>query len=166
MLKDRNRYPSLKCRSRRRRCSSRVRSCHAKTVAPGSACAVGKESPEQAITPAAAALCRRKSRRVLMALLRPVSVPRRELGIKRPEQAAIGLFLRRGLFPLTILAIASETGCIVYASFGAFQGVAMGQTGSDAEILPGRKTEALGIVIFALVTTVGVIILHGWLFGP
>jgi len=42
----------------------------------------------------------------------------------------------------------------------------MGQTGSDAEILPGRKTEALGIVIFALVTTVGVIILHGWLFGP
>jgi len=36
----------------------------------------------------------------------------------------------------------------------------------EAESLPARKKEALGIVFFAVMAAVGVTLLHVWMLGP
>ena len=42
----------------------------------------------------------------------------------------------------------------------------MSQAMSEAGSTPGRKKEALGIVLFTLIAAVGVTLLHLWLLGP
>lgn len=42
----------------------------------------------------------------------------------------------------------------------------MSQAMPEAGNAPGRKKEAFGIVLFTLITAVGVTLLHLWLLGP